>query len=120
MSQNVFSKLYTRIKEILIYKTLTEPHRFVLGEGQDDTWRKPVSNPVPVPLKEQTWAVASLLSFSHRVETLIQETNDAIQAGEWARIATDVKIKYAKLAKELADLSPITLAYDPRWVGFPV
>lgn len=111
MSQNGFSKLYIKAKDILLYKTPKKSHRFVLGEGRDDTWEKSTVPPETL-VKKQEQALSVLLSFSQQLETFIQETQHAIEAGEWERFGSDIKIKYDKFAKEFADLAPIVLAYD--------
>lgn len=111
MRQNGFSQLYTKIKDLLLYKTPTEPHRFVLGEGQDDTWEK--SSPSPTALvKQQEQALTELHSFAQRLEAFMEEVKNILEAGNWEQTASDLKIKYEKFAKEFAQLSPIGLAYD--------
>jgi len=108
MRQNGFSQLYTKLKDILLYKTPTEPHRFVLGEGQDDTWEKSSSSPAAL-VEKQEQALTELRSFAQRLAAFMEETKNTIEAGNWK---PEVQIKYEKFAKEFAQLSPIGLAYD--------
>lgn len=111
MRQNGFSQLYAKIKDILLYKTPAEPHRFVLGEDQDDAWE--TSSPSPAALvKQQEQALAELRSFAQRLEAYMEETKNILEAGTWKQAASGLKIKYEQFVKEFAQLSPIGLAYD--------
>ncbi|SMD07832.1 spore germination protein [Sporomusa malonica] len=110
MGQNGFSKLYARIKNLLLYKPPTEPHRFVLGEGADDTWSKSTPSEATAPLAAQERALTTLLSFSRQLEALIQKISQSLQAGE--QVSAELRMECDKLTREFAELSPITLAYD--------
>ncbi|MDF2569237.1 MAG: gerAA 1, partial [Sporomusa sp.] len=112
MRQNGFYKLYTKVKDLLIYKTPTEAPRFVLGEGTDDTWNKSASQPTNDLFEDQRRGLLALLSFSRRLEALTHKISHSLQAGEWQQVSSELKTEHDKLTKEFAELSPITLAYD--------
>jgi spore germination protein KA len=117
--QNIFTKAYNKIKNIVVYQEPQTPSRFVLGEDNEQAQG---GNNASNEAVKQASQLESLLYHARQLEESLANAIKIIRAGDWDQLK-DLARQTQLLSREQADLNPIRLSYDgscQKLEGLPV
>lgn len=106
MTENLFTKIISFFKNMLIYEPPSTPTRFVLKETEPE---KPNQSS---GLAESTSELNSLLRFARRLESTIEQAKTTVSQDPSSAEIKGLQQETQNLEKQKAELSPLLLAYS--------
>ncbi len=106
MESNLLTKMFSFLKNYLIYKPPENPTRFVLEENKSKQLQEPTG------LSQSFAELNALLRFARRLEAAIEQAKSAITQQPGPDRLTAIQQEIKTLEQQRTELSPILLAYN--------
>lgn len=111
MEKNEIQKVYTSIKNILVYRPSTQPDPFVLDETEQDGKRKASDSLFP-GLSEKFQQFETVLRYAKRLATFLEKYIEVLHNAQWCEESEQLQAEYAALEKQQTEINMIQLSYN--------
>ncbi|WP_378955324.1 spore germination protein [Pelosinus sp. sgz500959] len=106
MGKNAMQKIYTNIKNILVYQPTRQPDPFVLDETQQDG-KKTTCDLPQLGLLENFQQFEANVRYARRLSTFLEKLIEVFNNGQWFDKAEELKKEYTMLEKQQTEISVI-------------
>jgi len=108
MHTNGIQKIYTNIKNILVYQPSIQPDPFVLDENEQDG-KNNAQERTFSDLAKKMQQFEAMVRYAKRLETFIKKYSEILCNGQWYEKVEQLKAEYTALEKQQTELGAIVV-----------